>query len=245
MEIRKEIRDIIILAVLQVLGESYGPVSNEDAEAITDYLADLMPEDKADAPITRIITELERAAELGHIATIKTAARARYRKIEQGAAKHDDYHGLWETTPLTHRLSQAISEAADATTKGYFAQATRHFDEGQNLQATEALCSAITCAIAATATKLGWPYQDRDDDHRTMIGLAKGKLPDEGANIYRMLQSASQQGQDLNSAFAAAMGQPDAVRSGAYEDAGRTADEAMMFAKIAVKLADQLGRRIL
>ena len=65
MQIRKEIRDIFVSAVLQVLGETYGPVSNEDAEEIADYLADSMPEHAVGDPIPRFIVELERAAELG------------------------------------------------------------------------------------------------------------------------------------------------------------------------------------
>ena len=91
---------------------------------------------------------------------------------------------------------------------------------------------------------MGWPHRDPDDDLKAVVGLATGSLPAEGESIYKLLQSASQQGQDLNSAFAAAMGQPEAVRTGAYDDAGRTSDEAMLFAKTTVKLADQLGRRL-
>ena len=91
---------------------------------------------------------------------------------------------------------------------------------------------------------LGWPHRDRDEDLRTVVALATGSLPPEGESVYKLLQSASQQGQDLNSAFAAAMGQPDAVRTGAYQDAGRTNDEAFLFARTAVTLADQLGSRL-
>ena len=116
--------------------------------------------------------------------------------------------------------------------------------KNQREQATESLCSAIICSIAATAALLGWPHRDRDDDLRTVVALATGSLPAEGESVYKLLQSASQQGQDLNSAFAAAMGQPDAVRTGAYQDAGRTNDEAFLFARTAVTLADQLGRRL-
>ena len=244
MQIRKEIRDIFVSAVLQVLGETYGPVSNEDAEEIADYLADSMPEHAVGDPIPRFIVELERAAELGQVATIKKAAQSRRGRVVEGTANPEDYRGLWEAAPLTHRLIQVIGNAAKAATKRYFAQATYHFEEGQKLLATESLCSAIICSIAASATQLGWPYQDREDDHRVMIGLATGSFPTESTNIYKMLQSASQQGQDLNSAFAAAMGQPDAMRSGAYEDAGRTADDAITFAETVVKLADELGRRL-
>ena len=109
------------------------------------------------------------------------------------------------------------------------------------MQATEHLCSAIVCSVTAIAALQGWPHRDRDDDLRVVTGLATGSLPTEGESIYKLLQSASQQGQDLNSAFAAAMGQPADVRNGAYDEAGRTPDEAMLFARKAVELANQLG----
>ena len=91
---------------------------------------------------------------------------------------------------------------------------------------------------------MGWPHRDDDDDLITVVGLATGSLPPEGEGIYELLQSASEQGQDLNSAFAAAMGQPVAVRTGAYDEAGRTPDEAMLFANTTVKLASQLGQNL-
>ena len=69
---------------------------------------------------------------------------------------------------------------------------------------------------------------------KSLVALATGSLPAEGESVYKLLQSASQQGHDLNSAFAAAMGQTDAVRTGAYQEAGRTNDEAFLFARTAV-----------
>ena len=83
---------------------------------------------------------------------------------------------------------------------------------------------------------LGWPHRDRDNDLGVVVGLAIGHLPADGESIYKLLQSASEEGQDLNSAFAAAMGQPADVRSGAFDDAGRIPAEAMYFARTAAML---------
>ena len=109
---------------------------------------------------------------------------------------------------------------------------------------TDQWSNAIIGSISVTAVLLGWPHRDRDDDPRTVVALATGSLPAVGESVYKLLQPASQQGQDLNSAFLAAMGQPDAVRTGAYQEDGRTNNEAVLFARTAVTLADQLGRRL-
>ena len=107
------------------------------------------------------------------------------------------------------------------------------------MEATEHLCDGIICSIAAIAAQQGWPHQDREDFTRAVIALSTARgLPQEGSNIYELLQSASEQGQDLNSAFAAAMGQPNAVRNGFFYDGE---EDAMFFATRTVDLARQLA----
>ena len=181
-------------------------------------------------------------ANAGHAAAVATnAAMKRQREIPN--LGWDDELGKFRT-PITDQWTDAIRESAAEAAEEYFRKASTYFEENQCEEATECLCSAIICSIAATAALLGWPHRDSDDDLRTVVALATGFLPAEGESVYKLLQSASQQGQDLNSAFAAAMGQPDAVRTGAYQEAERTNEEAFLFARTAVTLADQLGRRL-
>ena len=57
-----------------------------------------------------------------------------------------------------------------------------------------------------------------------------------------MLESASEQGQDLNSAFAASMGQPNAVGNKLFYDAEMGYnDDALFFAARTIELANELA----
>ena len=76
------------------------------------------------------------------------------------------------------------------------------------------------------------------------FGLATGILPAEDDDIYQLLMSASEPGLDLNSAFAAAMGQPYSVNTGFFYDPITGPDDAMLFARQAVELANQLGSAV-
>ena len=243
MEIRDEIRGLILAAARRALENEAGPLSPADEERLRANLEARIPLYAGRHPILGLLNELEAMADAGHGAAVVTYAAIKRQRGMQNLG-WDDELGQFRT-PITDQWRQAIKESAEEATQEYFHQATVYFDEGQREQATESLCSAIISSIAATAALLGWPHRDRDDDLRVMVGLATGgTLPTDDESIYQLLQSASDQGQDLNSAFAAAMGQPEAVRTGAYDDAGRTSEEAFLFARTAVDLADQLGRRL-
>ena len=242
MAIRNEIKDLILAAARRVLQNEVGELSPTDEERLRAYLDARIPLYTGRYPILDILSELDAAADAGHGAAVVTNAAIKRKRGMQNLG-WDDELGQFRT-PITDQWRQAIQESAEEATQEYFQQATVYFDEGQSEQATESLCSAIVCSIAATAALLGWPHRDKDDDLRVVVGLGTGAFPPEGASIYKLLQSASEQGQDLNSAFAAAMGQPEAVRTGDYDDAGRTSAEAFLFARTAVGLADQLGRRL-
>ena len=232
--------DVILLAAQRVLSNTTGDLSTADEARLRADLEDRIPLYTERYPILGLLNDLD--ADAGHAAAVATNATI---KRQRGIPNlgWDDELGKFRT-PITDQWSNAIRESAAEAAEQYFRKASKYFEENQREQATECLCSAIICSIAATAALLGWPHRDRDDDLRTVVALATGSLPAEGESVYKLLQSASQQGQDLNSAFAAAMGQPDAVRTGAYQEAGRTNDEAFLFARTAVALADQLGRRI-
>ena len=242
MAIRNEIKDLILAAAQRVLRNENGDISPNDEARLRANLDARIPLYTGRYPILGLLNELEAMADAGHGAAVVTnAAIKRKRGIPN--LGWDDELGKFRT-PITDQWRQAIQESAAEATQEYFQQATVYFDAGQTEQATESLCSAIVCSIAATAALLGWPHRDKDDDLRVVVGLGTGAFPPEGASIYKLLQSASEQGQDLNSAFAAAMGQPAAVRSGDYDDAGRTSAEAFLFARSAVNLADQLGQSL-
>ena len=244
MELRDEIKDVILLAAQRVLRNTIGDLSAADEARLRANLEGRIPLYTERYPILGLLNELDAVAvaDAGHAAAVATnAAIKRQRGIPN--LGWDDETGKFRT-PITDQWTNAIRDSAAEAAEAYFHKASTYFEKNQREQATECLCSAIICSIAATAALLGWPHRDRDDDLRTVVALATGSLPAEGESVYKLLQSASQQGQDLNSAFAAAMGQPDAVRTGAYQDAGRTNDEAFLFARTAVTLADQLGRRL-
>ena len=242
MELRDEIKDVILLAAKRVLSNNTGDLSAADEAKLRAALEDRIPLYTERYPILGLLNDLDAMANAGHATAVaNNAAIKRQREIPN--LGWDDELGKFRS-PITDPWSNAIQESAAEAAEEYFRKASTHFEKDQREQATESLCSAIICSVAATAALLGWPHRDSDDDLRTVVALATGSLPTEGESVYKLLQSASQQGQDLNSAFAAAMGQPDAVRTGAYQEAGRTNDEAFLFARTAVTLADQLGRRI-
>ena len=242
MELRNEIKNVILLAAQRVLSNTAGDLSAADEARLRANLEGRIPLYTERYPILGLLNELDAVADAGHAAAVATNAAI---KQQHGIPNlgWDDELGKFRT-PITDQWTNAIRESAAEAAEEYFRKASTYFEKNQREQATECLCSAIICSIAATAALLGWPHRDRDDDLRTVVALATGSLPAEGESVYKLLQSASQQGQDLNSAFAAAMGQPDAVRTGAYQEAGRTNDEAFLFARTAVTLADQLGRRL-
>ena len=242
MTVRNEIQEVVLRAACRVLENTRGHLSPTDVQKLRANLEARIPMYTNRYPILGLLNQIEATADAGHGATVATNAALTHQEGQEHLGP-DESSGK-SRTPISDQWRQAIQGSAAEATKEYFRNASICFKQGEREQATEHLCSGIICSIAAIAALMGWPHRDPDDDLRVVVGLATGSLPSEGESIYKLLQSASQQGQDLNSAFAAAMGQPEDVRSGAYDDAGRTPDEAMLFAMTTVKLADQLGRRL-
>ena len=242
MTVRNEIQEVVLRAACRVLENTRGHLSPTDVQKLRANLEARIPMYTNHYPILGLLNQIEATADAGHGATLATNAAINRQPGEPNLG-WDERLGKFRT-PMSDQWRQAIQESAAEATQEHFHNASIFFKQGARAQATEHLCSGIICSIAAIAALMGWPHRDPDDDLRVVVGLATGSLPAEGESIYKLLQSASQQGQDLNSAFAAAMGQPEDVRTGAYDDAGRTSDEAMLFAMTTVKLADQLGRRL-
>ena len=242
MEVRNEIKAVILGAARRVLQNTTGDLTKAEEKRLSANLEARIPLYAGRYPILDLLNQFEASANAGDAAAIVTnSAMKRQRGLPN--LGWDGGNGIFHT-PITDQWRQAILESAEEATQEYFHKAFTYFEENKRERATECLCSAMICSIAANAALLGWPHRDREDDLKTVVALATGSMPVEGERAYELLQSASKQGQDLNSAFAAAMGQPEAVRSRAYDEAGRTDDEAFLFAKTAVALADQLGREL-
>ncbi len=225
MTVREEVREMTLNAGYLVLEESTGrKLSPGEKRLLERQLDARIPEYTGTYPVRYILDRMESLAGVAHI------------------NGNREFPG-WEY-PVTEQYRRAILESAENTRIKYFGMADDSFKAGDVQQATEQLNRAVTCSITAIGASLGWPHGDPENDVRVMAGIACGKFPAEGESIYRMLDSAPERGQDLNSAFAAATGQPEAVRTGAYLESGRTSEEATMFARMAVELADELGREL-
>ena len=242
MTVREEIKEVILRAALMAIENEAGKLSTLQKQRLQNNLEGRIPLYTGSYPILELLDQLDAVADAGQAAAVATTAAIRKQRGQMNIGWDDNLSTF--RTPITDQWSSVIKQSATEAAQKYFHEASTCFDDDDREQATEHLCSAIICSIAAVAALLGWPHRDSHDDLRIVVGLATGSLPTKDDSIYSLLQSASQQGQNLNSAFAAAMGQPEAVRSGAYDDAGRTPDEAMMFAQTVVTLANQLGQKL-
>lgn len=243
MTVRDEIQDVILRAARRVIETTRGELSPAEARRLCTNIQERIPVYTGSYPILGLLDQFDAAVDAGQAGTVATNSAIAEQRGEPRLGWDESLARF--TTPISDQWRQAIQESAAEATENHFNTATTLFEKGQRTQATEHLCSGIVCSVAATAALMGWPHRDRDHDLRVVVGLATGELPAEGESIYKLLKSASREGQDLNSAFAAAMGQPTDVQSGAYDEAGRTQDEAMLFAKTVVNLADQLARKLL
>lgn len=242
MAIRQELSLVIEGACLQLRREKWGHLSEEQTTRFLRHVEARSADYSGRHPIPEILSQLEFMETAGDNATVATD-KGVGREQAQITSAWDERTGAFRTQ-ISDRWGAAIEQSAKDATEDYFHKATEFFKIGDDEEATEHLCSAIVCSIATTGALLGWPHQNSDEDLRIVVGLATGSLPEEGESIYEVLQTACEQGQRLNSAFAAAMGQPQEVRSGAYEDAGRTGEQVTKFARTAVQLAGKLGRNL-
>ena len=233
--VREEIRDMILDAATFALKETHGSPQDDDRQALLENFMSRIDRYAGRYPVMDLFNEFQTASDAGHVATIGTAKRMR--------DKTDlPPEGSWESPPITGIWIDAIKYSADAARKSHFQKAGVHFNEGREREATEELCKAITCSVAAIAARQRWPHQSKQDLANTITALATGTMPQEHDDIYELLQAASEQGQDLNSAFAAAMAQPGIVGDTRFYD-GESGDNenAIMFAERTIELAYQLA----
>ena len=242
MTVRDEIKDVALRAGRKALESTTGELHLDDIRRLRNNLEERIPLYTGRYPILGLLEQVQSAADAGHVAAVATNAAI---KRQRGMPNlgWDEELGKF-ITPISDQWFQFIKEGAEEAAQEHLEAADHLFKERELMWATERLCSAVICYVAGLAALTGWPHQDQDDDLRAVVGLASGSLPTGEESIYKLLQSAPQQGQDLNSFFAAAMGQPEDIRSGAYDEAGRTPDEAMLFARKVIELAGLLRGKI-
>ena len=147
--------------------------------------------------------------------------------------------------PRVEQWVSAFRESAERLTEQSFGQAASCFQEAMPLQGTQHLKAGVISSMAAIAVLNGWPFADERDCLNAVVKLATGVMPKPEDDLYEILQSASDNGQMLNSAFAAAMGQPDEVKFGTfYDSASGSDDNAIFFARRAVDLARDLASEV-
>ena len=178
MELRNEIKDVILLAAQRVLSNTAGDLSAADEARLRANLEGRIPLYTERYPILGLLNELDAVADAGHAAAVATNAAIKQQHGIPNLGWDDELGKL--RTPITDQWTNAIRESAAGAAEEYFRKASTYFEKNQREQATECLCSAIICSIAATAALLGWPHRDRDDDLRTVVALATGSLPAEG-----------------------------------------------------------------
>ena len=226
------IHDLAERVAIAAVAKAYGPVDeNFKARFKRNFQARLEVKERRYPIYDAIDTAFHEVFEAGINAAIATSAAYSLPHMQAG--------GGWNM-PISDEWQSTIDEIATQAAYEHFAAAQRLFDCGQHLWATERLTDAVISSIAAIAARKGWPHANETDVVSAVTTLAAGEIPDEPTDLYELMQSASERGQDLLSAFGAAMGQPDAVRFGYYSSANGS-DDAQRFAKDTVQLANRMA----
>lgn len=236
MPVRDEILEVVRGAAYRALTNWKGENSAGEAQRLFGYFEGRRPIYTGRYPILGLLQEMQSATHAGNGAASTNHDRID-RPPENPILGWDEHLGEF-TTPMSHDWARAIKESASDATSRHFLNATSCFEEAKPLQGAEHLTSGVVCSIAAIAALKGWPHADREDDLNVVVGLATGRLPQNPNQIYTLLQSAPAEGHCLNSAYAAAMGQPDQIRYGFFYNGADGYDkDATLFAQRAVELA--------
>ena len=226
------IHDLAERVAIAAVTKAYGPVDEKfQARFRYNFQARLELKERRYPIYEALDTAFHEVLEAGFTAAVATGAAFGRPQMQAGQG--------WNT-PISEEWQNTIDEVATQAAYEHFDAARQLFDSGQPLPATERLTDAITASITAIAARKGWPHSNDTDIANAVTALATGKMPDETADLYELMQSASDQGQDLFSAFGAAMGQPDAVRFAYYSSADGS-DDAQRFAKATVQLANRIA----
>ena len=243
MAVREEVQAVILKAGILALENACGEITRDDVQRLHRNLKERIPQYTGRYPLIDLRNVVQETADA--ISSAPSAKAATCTAINRKSDKPDA--GFWDEaenkpgTPIEGRWGSAIRESADNATEEYFGKARGFFKNGNPLRGTEYLRSGIVCSIAAVAALRQWPHADADDDLNAVVALGAGKLPENDRQIYELLNSASEDGRALNSAFAAAMGQPDNIRAGMFYDSATGSDEdAVLFAERTVELIKRI-----
>lgn len=240
MPVREENIEVVLGAASRVLNGREGEISYSETQRLCSHLEERSSRYTGRHPILGLLSELHSAVDISNNAATEPDS------VVNGKSKGPnlgwDEHLCRFDSPMSNEWAGAIRESASEATRQHFRKATTCFEGEMPLQGAEHLASGIICSIAAIAALKGWPHADREDDLNTVVGLATGRLPQDAGQIYTLLQSASAEGQYLNSAYAAAMGQPEEIRYRFFYDGSESYEkDAVLFAHRAVELAGQLA----
>ena len=228
------IHDLAERVAIAAVIKAYGPVDNNFKRKFKrNFQTRLQLKERRYPIYDAIETAFHEVFEAGINVAIATSAAYDFPQVQSGQG--------WNT-PISDEWQKAIDEVATQAAHEHFAAAQQLFNSNQPLRATERLSDAVTASIAAIAARKGWPHSNDMDIANAVTALATGQMPEENEDLYELMQSASEQGQDLFSAFGAAMGQPDAVRFTYYNSVGGSNDDAQRFANDTVQLAKRIAR---
>ena len=165
----------------------------------------------------------------------RNAAIASKERTRSGWSEEE---GTWKT-PIADAWDEVVSE----TVARYFDGARKSFDRGEPLEGTETLTDAVRAALGFIAATREWPHATREDLYNVTTALATGTLPKDDDHASELLGTASEEGIDLCSAFAASMGRPDSVKFGLYgDDQHVVREDAILFAEMTIKLAGRMAK---
>ena len=235
-QLRPEIRKLAMETARAALEKTAGPLNEEEKRTLLTTLDDRIHHYTGRYPLLDTTNELQAAINAAHSAAVATHKSTGHRSTD-GRPRTD-----WTDAPITQDWHQAVQETADWLREAYFQRARTRFAEGLEKEATEELSRAIICSIATIAARMGWPHQTDEDIQAAVTALATGTYREEHEDLFEVIRSTSEQGQDLSSAFAAATGQPHAATDKLYYDSERGYNEdALMFADRTIELAYQLA----
>ena len=151
----------------------------------------------------------------------------------------NEEEGTWKT-PIADAWDEVVAE----TVAQYFDKAWKSFDRGDSLEGTEILTDAVRAALGYIAATREWPHGTQGELYNVAEGLATGSLPKEDDNWWEYPDTATDEGAEFRSFFAASMGRPSSVKFGLFYDSQDGSDEeAVMFARRAIELARRLAEK--
>ena len=220
-EIMPEIREIILDAARKAVETTSG---NGDTGAVSTAFEPMTRLYGGRHPLTDLLKEM--------LAVAEEQSATRLGTMEPDHSEPDKLK-LW---------NEVVQHSADQARDKHFQKARAHFTAGRDPEAAEELCRAVNCQIAVIAAGKGWPHRTPDDIDNAVTALATGKLPEDGSSIRKLLQSASETGDELNSAFAAARAQPSQAKDRLFHDSDEDyREDATSFAERTIELARLLA----